>query len=526
MASSDASVTEPTMDPVQLLVMANRIDGIAREMTNTMIRTARSSTLAVRDLSTSISTADHQLFTAPEGVPAHVYGSGLLCRAMAALHPDFKEGDAFLHNDPYLGNTHAADHTILVPVFYEGEHVFTMCAKAHLADCGNAIPTTYTPRAIDVYAEGALIFPCVLIQRGYEDVGDIVRMCRKRIRAPEIWYGDYLSMLAAARVGEQRIQDFCRKFGLETVKAFVREWLDYSERLADAAIRRLPAGRVHTRTALDPFPGLPDGLPLQATIDVDSADGRVTVDFRDNPDCTRTGLNLSEATAMNCSISGVLAVLNSQRHAKQTLVFNNAGSFRRIQVLLRENCAVGVPRHPASCSMATTTIADRALAMVYGAFGKLADGIGLGRAVLGLAAFPRGRVRLRPPPRRVLDRATLQRHGGGACQRRVRRLAHLSSPQRRRPQLHRRERGHRAEVPLRGLGNQGSFGLRRPGPPTWGARQHLHLRPARGRDGGPLFARRYDQRSPRCPRRRPGSGTGGAADRPRQRNARPAGDRW
>ena len=376
------------IDPVQLLVMANRIDGITREMTNTLIRTARSATLVARDFSTSVSDANHQLFSAPEGIPCHVYGSGLLCQAMADLHPDFKQGDAFLHNDPYLGNSHPADHTVLVPVFFEGEHIFTTCVKAHQADCGNAIPSTYTPKAIDVYAEGALIFPCVRIQEHYEDVGDIIRMCQKRIRVPEIWYGDFLAMLAAARVGEQRIQDFCRKFGLETVKAFVRDWIMYSERLAESKIKSLPAGKIHASTALDPFPpNLPDGIPLQCDIDVDPDAGYVTVDLRDNPDCVPAGVNLSESTAINCGISGVLIVLNSKRDAKATLVPNNSGSFRRINVLVRENCVVGIPRHPVSCSMATNTVADRTLGMIYSAFGRLADGIGLAEPCWGSGPY-------------------------------------------------------------------------------------------------------------------------------------------
>ena len=195
MAPSDASAAKPTIEPIQLLVMANRVDGIVREMTNTLVRTAQSATLAARDLSCSLSTAEHELFAAPEGCPVHVYGSGLLCEAMQEMHPDFEEGDAFLHNDPYLGNTHAADWTILVPVFYAGEHIFTACVKAHQADTGNAIRTTYSPEAVDVYAEGALIFPCVRIQEHYADVGDIIRMCQKRIRIPEIWYGDHLAMI-------------------------------------------------------------------------------------------------------------------------------------------------------------------------------------------------------------------------------------------------------------------------------------------------------------------------------------------
>ena len=370
-----------------MLVMANRIDGITREMTNTLVRTGRSATLVARDLSCSISTAGHELFAAPEGCPVHVYGSGLLCEAMADLHPDFKQGDAFLHNDPYLGNTHAADHTVLVPVFFEGEHVFTTCAKAHQADTGNAIATTYSPEAVDVYAEGAMIFPCVRVQEHYTDVGDIIRMCQKRIRIPEIWYGDYLAMIAAARVGEARIQDFCRKFGLETVRAFVQDWLDYSERMAVSAIRELPAGRAEAWSTVDPFPGLPDGIPLHAKIAVDPQAARVTVDFRDNPDCTPTGLNQSRATSTTAAVSGILHNLNARPHAKAERVPNNAGAFRRFDVLLRENCVLGIPVHPYSCSMATTTVLERGICMVLVAFAQLADGIGLGESAWGLAPF-------------------------------------------------------------------------------------------------------------------------------------------
>jgi len=89
-------------------------------------------------------TGDNRLLASAEGLPVHVIGMEFLAEAVTDLHSDLTEGDAFLHNDPYLGNTHPADHVILVPVFWEGQHVFTTAAKAHQADCGNAQPTTAT----------------------------------------------------------------------------------------------------------------------------------------------------------------------------------------------------------------------------------------------------------------------------------------------------------------------------------------------------------------------------------------------
>ena len=108
-------------------------------MENTLLRTGRSAVLNMaRDFSCALITADNRLLASAEGLPVHVIGMEFLAEAMTDLHDDLREGDAFLHNDPYLGNTHPADHVILVPVFVEGEHLFTAAAKAHQADCGNA----------------------------------------------------------------------------------------------------------------------------------------------------------------------------------------------------------------------------------------------------------------------------------------------------------------------------------------------------------------------------------------------------
>jgi N-methylhydantoinase B len=372
-----------TIDAVTLGVMANRLDGITREMTNTMLRTARSTTMAAKDFSCSITSSEHEMVSCPEGNPVHVYGSALLSEAMAAQHPDFAAGDCFLSNDPYAGNSHAADYTLMVPVFVDGAHVFTALAKAHQADCGNALPTTYMPTAIDVYNEGALIFPCVRIQRGYEDVSDIIRMCERRIRAYETWHGDYLASLGAVRLAERRLKEFCQDFGLAAVRAFVARWLDYCEQMTADAISKLPAGRVSASTALDPFPGLPDGIPLTTTVDVDPQAGRIVVDLRDNPDCVRAGLNLTASTSKNAATSAVLYTLNGKRGATQTVVPNNSGTHRRIDVLIRENCVVGAPRHPASASCATTTVQDRVVGMVTAAIAKIGDGAGTAEPTYG-----------------------------------------------------------------------------------------------------------------------------------------------
>lgn len=367
-------------DPVKLSVLANAFDGIVREMTNGLLRSARSSVInTARDFSCAVLTADNQLLAAAEGVPVHVFGAGPLGEDMVELHDDIREGDAFLHNDPYRGNSHAADHVILVPIFIEGRHLFTAVTKAHQADCGNALPTTFYATARDVYEEGALIFPCVRVQRDYADIDDIIRMCRSRIRVPDQWYGDYLASVGASRIAERRIHELAQKFGVDDLVDFVDAWFNYSERLAASAIETLPEYVLHGTTAHDPFPGTgPEGVPLQATISVKPKEGRISIDLRDNPDNLPNGLNLTRATATGAALAGILSGIPEN-------LPSNAGTFRRIEVLLREGCAVGIPQHPYSCSSGTTNLADRVVNIVQAAFSQIDDGYGTAEGAAGQA---------------------------------------------------------------------------------------------------------------------------------------------
>ena len=368
-------------DPLLTAVMAHRLDGIVREMSNTLLRAARSAVINnARDFSCAICTSDNDLLTPGEGLPVHIFGANLQSKSMVELHEDLAEGDAFLHNDPYLGNTHPADHTILVPVFFEGEHLFTACAKAHQADIGNGRPTTYYASAKDVYEEGALIFPCVRVQRRYEQIDDIVRMCRSRIRVPDQWQGDFLAAIGAARTGERRLKEFCAKYGKAAVKEFVREWLDYSERRMVQAIRKLPEARISNRGAHDPVePFIPDGIPIHVELAIRPDAGEIEIDLRDNIDCVDCGLNESEACTVNNVIAGVFNCLDHD-------IPHNSGAFRRLKLHLRDNCVVGRPAFPHSCSVATTNVGDRLVNVTQSAFAKLGEGWGVAEGGCAMGA--------------------------------------------------------------------------------------------------------------------------------------------
>ncbi|HST38920.1 MAG TPA: hydantoinase B/oxoprolinase family protein [Conexibacter sp.] len=360
------------LDGVRLAVVTNRLQSIARSMMNTVLRTGRSGVLnSARDFSCCILTGGDELLAAADSLPIHVMsGPDLMARVMRELHHDIAPGDAFLHNSPYQGNSHAADHSFLVPVFDDaGRHRLTVLVKAHQADCGNSVPTTYMSTAVDVYEEGALIFPCVRVQRDYQDCDDILRMCEVRIRVPDQWRGDYLAAMGAARIGERKLRELGADIGWDALDALAEQWFDYSERRMRSAIGRLQSGTIEVTSIHDRFPGLPDGLELRIGVRVDAEQEAIEVDLRDNVDCQPCGLNLTESTSRTAAMVGIFNSLHDE-------IPLNSGAFRRLRVLLRENCIVGIPRHPASCSVATTNVADRVSCGVQRALAELCPGAG------------------------------------------------------------------------------------------------------------------------------------------------------
>jgi N-methylhydantoinase B len=318
-----------------------------------------------------------------ESLPIHMMsGPDLISRAISEHFPRFRRGDAFLHNSPYNGNSHAADHSLLVPVVDdEGRHRFSVLAKAHQADCGNSQPTTYMAVARDVYEEGALIFDACRVATDYQDHEDVLRLLRSRIRVPDQWWGDYLALMGAVRIGESRMLELGTEVGWDELEQYSQQWLDYSESRAIEAISKLPARAITVSTMHDEFPGAPDGVAITIGIVVDPEQARIRVDLTENVDCMPNGLNLTEATSRTAAMIGIFNSLGGD-------VPPNSGSLRRIEVALRENCAVGIPRFPASCSAATTNLADRVANAVQRGMAELGEGIGMAEcgAVIPAAA--------------------------------------------------------------------------------------------------------------------------------------------
>ena len=380
MAMAETNWKEIKIEPYMMMVLSKRLEAIAREMTNTTLRAARSGVMNLaRDFSCSIVTGDGRMLFVHEGLPVHLANTDYTVKGtMALFGDDIHEGDAFLNNSPFHGNTHPADHTLMVPVFFEGELVFFTVVRGHQADIGNSQPTTYMAYAKDVYEEGAIYWPGVRMQRNYKDIEDVIRIGKIRIRVPDQWYGDYLAMVGACRIGERRLKEYCAKNGNDTIKAFIEAYMDYGEARITEEIRKLRKAHLEYETRYDPVPGVADdGIPVRIAADIDPEAGFIHIDVTNNVDAVEGGLNLCQATTRASATVGVLCNLDPD-------IPHNDGTFKRLPIRMAEGKVVGYVLHPRCMSVATNSVAER-LANASGAmFAQLGPEHGVAEHGTGL----------------------------------------------------------------------------------------------------------------------------------------------
>ena len=227
-------------DPITVSVIQHRLEAIVQEMGEAMLRTAYSQILnSSRDFSTAVFDGQGRLAAQAEHVPIHV---GALPWAVQSVAEYFagriRPGDLFLLNDPYHGNNHLPDLTVLLPVFAEGQLVFWSINRAHQHDIGGATHGGYNPGATEIWQEGVRIPPLKLYDAGAlrDDVLETVAL---NVRHPRDFKGDLNAMIGSTRMGERRILRLIEEYGLPTVLAAVGEVLDGV---------RAPGARLHPRS--------------------------------------------------------------------------------------------------------------------------------------------------------------------------------------------------------------------------------------------------------------------------------------
>lgn len=369
------------LEPYLMTVLSKKFEMVTRDMTQTLLKSARSGVInSARDFSSAITLYDGRQFMIDEGVPIHLGNVHLTPQFTLEHFDDVSKGDCFLTNSPYAGNTHHGDYTLMVPVFYDNEPLFWSINRAHQADVGAPVPSTYVGNAKDLYEEGPH-FPSVRIQEEYEDKDDIVRMCKLNIRAGDLqWFGDYRAQVAAVRAGEEELENVCEKYGVDLIKTFTEEWISYGEQMMKNEIRDLPDTAIENTSYHDPIPGAPDGVPVNVKMDINPDEASIDVDLTDNIENVPCGFNLSEATTVAAVYTGIFVNLPPE-------LPHNEGSISRINIEMDEGKIVGKPEFPVGTATATTNIASVLINAVQGAFGDLGEPYGIAEGNAGVGGF-------------------------------------------------------------------------------------------------------------------------------------------
>jgi len=345
-------------DPITLEVIRNRLIAASRDIRRTVERAAYSPILyEVVDFSCGILDADANLIAETPGLPIFLANLGYAIQSTYETigRESLKNGDIILCNDPYNGGgTHCPDLVALCPAFYEGEIRGWAAFRGHTVDMGGIYPGGWYSNTTEVYQEGLRLPPVKLIVEGKPNE-DVFRLIRANTRVPDAVLGDVRAMVAAVRKGSQRFCDVIETYGPKVTLGALEEILAQGERMAKAAVRRIPNGVYPAEAVLDGDGNddapLDDKLILKLTITV--KDDEMIADFTGTGPQNRGPMNTPEPSTISASRYAFKIVTTPH-------LPSNEGFFRALKIIIPDGSFLK-PCFPAACAMwptPSTTIPD------------------------------------------------------------------------------------------------------------------------------------------------------------------------
>jgi N-methylhydantoinase B len=338
------------IDPITVEVIGSALSSIVEEMGEALIRASYSTNIKERrDCSTALFDLDGKTLCQAEHIPMHL-GSFLdLIPHIMQRHPrtEMRPGDVFCGNDAYQGGgTHLPDIVLAEPVFVDGEMIAWAVNLAHhadFADRGHA----------HIYQEGLRIPPIRLYSAGVlqEDIQSLILL---NCQVPRERISDFRAQMAANRLGVQRLQHLCAKYGRETVLQAGAALQDYAERKMRAGIAVIPDGSYHFADRYD-CPEIDGELDLSCAITVQGESMHLHFEA---PPQVRAGLNMT-----------MTALLSTVYYAVKTIVdptiLPNAGLARPLTVTAPSGTIVNCV-HPAAVN-GRLSLCQRVVDLIFGA---------------------------------------------------------------------------------------------------------------------------------------------------------------
>ncbi len=337
--------SDGTLDPVTLALVQNRLDHIAGQMGQVMLRTARSPIFnQSHDFSCFITDGRGQLISQADGIPIHTGGGSLIVEAIlrdfaGRIAPE----DVFLSSDPYVaGGNHLPDWVISRPVFSGARLVAFLCNRAHQSDIGGGVAGTYNPEAREIFHEGIRLPVLRLIEAGHLR-DDLWALLLLNSRCPELLDGDLQAMLGSTRVGARHIEALAADLGELDYDRAIAGILDHAERRMRQALAALPDGvyRAAEMSDNDCFEATEIWYRVTLTIAGDAA----TVDFTGTDPQIEGFKNSSFANTRSAVYVALTSFLDPS-------IPRNEGTYRPITVVAPLGSTLN-PRPPAPMTMCT-----------------------------------------------------------------------------------------------------------------------------------------------------------------------------
>ena len=327
-----------THDPITLEIIQNSLRAISDEMFHTIGKTAMSPIIyEVLDMGTAILTADAELASAGSGIPAFVGALDKSVAKVIELHKieDIKDGDIFATNDPYYGGvTHLNDMVLLKPVFLKDQIIAWTANIAHWNDVSGKSPGSMSVDATEIFQEGIRV-PAVRIFANDKPISGVVDMIVCNSRMPDFLKGDMWAHLSALRLGARRIIELAEKYGVDTYFSALENYLELGEKMARAAISKLPNGNYEIKDLQD------DGSTLNVSMEV--IDDEFIIDLTKAPVQSAGPDNLSrDGTMLACQMA-LMGLIGDRDVA-------NGGCFRPMTVKTLEG-TIYHAKEPAACGI-------------------------------------------------------------------------------------------------------------------------------------------------------------------------------
>ncbi|MBB6309100.1 hydantoinase B/oxoprolinase family protein [Xanthobacter tagetidis] len=343
------ALSESGFDSITVDVVRHKLDGIAGEMQQTLLRSSFSPIVKEGlDASASLFTVDGETLAQACAIPVHlgtmipVVERILKVFPLATMSPE----DAYVMNEPYLGGTHLPDIAVVKPIFANGRPVAIAAAMTHHQDVGGMAPGSVPTNAIEIYQEGLRIPPLQLLSTGRMNE-TLVALIRQNVRIPDTVMGDLNAQIAACNVGARRIGELVERLGQNLVPKLFAILLQRSEERTREALRLIPDGTYRYVDYNDN-----DGIELDKQIRIEVAVTIKDGDFH----CDFTGSSEQVRGPFNCVPSGSLAAACfAIRAVTDPDIPTNAGCFRPISLHLPEGSIVN-PVEPAPVNARTATI--------------------------------------------------------------------------------------------------------------------------------------------------------------------------